>query len=53
MYNFYEVTEEQWTLRCLNELNSRERERERERDEPFIGYQSATSTPGVKRPVWE
>lgn len=49
MYNFYDVTEEQWTLRCLNELNSRERER----DEPFIGYQSATSTPGVKRPVWE
>ena len=47
MYNFYDVTEEQWTLRCLNELNSRER------DEPFIGYQSATSSPGVKRPVWE
>lgn len=29
MYNFYKTIEEKWTLRCLNELNSRERERER------------------------
>lgn len=49
MYNFYKTVEENWTLRCLNELNSRERER----DEPFIGYQSATSTPEVKHLLWE
>ena len=28
MHNFYKTIEENWTLRCLNELNSRERERE-------------------------